>query len=133
MPHFTSIPNRSTLLPTALMAALAGVAAVGGGVGGMGCQRTQPSNAASPELQAVSAPSSHTLLRKSRGTINFLVIRGGTITVYDATADRPLVSAQVAPQTLVRIDVREGIFFGPEQLAKGPLPEKNVRELRLEN
>lgn len=71
------------------------------------------------------------VVRRSSRAFNFLVAQGGHITVYDATAGRTLLSTQVPPQTLVRVDPRTGVFTGANQALRGPLPDNHVRELRV--
>jgi hypothetical protein len=71
------------------------------------------------------------VLRRSSRAFNFLVAQGGTITVQDLTADRTVISTQVPPQTLIRVDPKTGVFTGTTQVVKGPLPDRNERELRL--
>lgn len=75
----------------------------------------------------------HTRLARSSRTINYLVNQGGTISVYDVTADRTLYRSQVPPQTRITIDPQAGITVGPTVAFKGPLTAGNTRELRLEN
>ncbi len=84
-------------------------------------------------LVARPSPTGYTVLRKSDRAFTYLVNQGGTITVYDTTAGRPVISTQVPPQTLIRVDPKLGVFTGSAQVIKGPLPEKNTRELRLKN
>ncbi len=102
----------------------------------LGCRQQQsgtsgPRPAGGPTVSASSA-STYQVLRKGSRAFNFLVAPGGQITVFDVTAGRPLVSTQVPPQTLVRVDPATGIFTGSTQLMKGPLPANHVRELRLQ-
>ncbi len=74
----------------------------------------------------------HTRLARGSRTINYLVNQGGTISVYDVTADRTLYRSQVPPQTRITIDPQTGITVGGGVAFKGPLTAGNTRELRLE-
>lgn len=89
----------------------------------------QPTVGASPPAKPASG--NYTVLRKSNQAFSFVVAQGGTITLFDVTADRPVYSAQVPPQTLLRVDPQLGVYTGSTQVVKGPLPPKNTRELRI--
>lgn len=101
-----------------------------------GCQGSQQVAQPGPEPVgggpvARPSPTEYQVLRRSNRAFNFLVAPGGNIMVFDVTAGRPLVSTQVPPPTLVRVDPKTGIFTGATQVMKGPLPADHVRELRL--
>ena len=46
---------------------------------------------------------------------------GGPIRVVDLTAQRPLIAMEVRDRTLVRVDDRNGVTFGSDNVVPGPL------------
>lgn len=114
-----------------------------GGIGGLllaslllvaGCQNDSSNLQANVGASAPvrETPTDYTLLKRSNRSFNFLVIQGGTIALYDKTADKLLLRTQVPPNTMFQVDTKNGVYTGGTQVIKGPLPEKNQRELRLE-
>jgi hypothetical protein len=57
---------------------------------------------------------------------------GGPIRIIDLTTKSPLVSANVPNRTLVRIDDRNGVTIGKENLLPGPLPAGHTYGIYLD-
>lgn len=99
--------------------------------GGGGASGGPAVGASAGSARQGSSSEAGAVVRRSSRAFNFLVTQGGHIAVHDVTAGRTLLSTQVPPQTLVRVDPKTGVFTGTTQAIRGPLPENHIRELRV--
>lgn len=101
----------------------------------VGCQNSssdlQPANRASAAVR--ETPTGYTLLKRSARNFNFLVVQGGTVALYDTTADKLVLRTQLPPNTMFQVDATNGVYVNGNKVVNGPLPTNNTRELRLEN
>lgn len=58
---------------------------------------------------------------------------GGTIALYDVTANQLLVRLQVSPKSKVKVGPDAGVKVNDNAVIPGPLPRDHQYELRIEN
>lgn len=64
-----------------------------------------------------------TAVKQGPAPLVYLVEGGAVIRVHDVDAKRDLARAFVPARAIVRVDARNGVVYGDETVAPGPLPE----------
>ena len=98
--------------------------------GAGGCKQEQPAPTTRPIDPRFEATWQETPLRfqqdpvcvaQGPSPVVHLFDVGGPIRVVDLTDQRPLVATEVIDRTLVRVDDRNGVTIGSENVVAGPL------------
>jgi hypothetical protein len=75
------------------------------------------------ELGGVAAqPAQPVPVKQGPAPLVYLAEMTQTVRVEDETEKRVLAETVVSPRTIVRVDERNGVIAGSEQLVAGPLP-----------
>jgi hypothetical protein len=117
-----------TLITARIIAPL--TAALAASLGSLGCKHEQPASTTRPIDVRKEAYWQETPLRVAQDPV--CVVQGptplvhifdigGPIRVVDLTAQRPLIAMEVRDRTLVRVDDRNGVTFGSDNVVPGPL------------